>query len=119
MDIKKLAPREEQIMQALWELKKAFVKDIVEWLPEPKPHYNSVSTMVRILQDRGYIGHEAYGRTHQYYPILQKDDYQAQVVDEVADKYFGNSFSQMVTYFAQQEKISKEELADILRKIDQ
>ncbi|MEM7572202.1 MAG: BlaI/MecI/CopY family transcriptional regulator [Bacteroidota bacterium] len=119
MEIKKLAPREEQIMQALWELKTAFVKDIVEWLPEPKPHYNSVSTMVRILQDRGYIGHEAFGRTHRYYPILQKDDYQAQVVDEVADKYFGNSFSKMVAYFAQQEKISKKELADILRKIDQ
>ena len=115
--MQKLAKREEQIMQALWELKKAFVKEIVAVLPEPKPHYNSVSTMVRILETKGFIGHHAFGKTHQYYPIISKETYQKEAVGEVLEKYFDNSYSKMVAYFAEQENISQDELENILEMI--
>lgn len=115
--MQKLAKREEQIMQALWDLEKAFVKEIVEVLPEPKPHYNSVSTMVRILEDKGFVGHIAFGKTHQYFPKISKETYQQTAVGDVLGKYFDNSYSKMVAYFAQSEKISEDELEEILKMI--
>lgn len=115
--MQKLAPREEQIMHALWELEKAFVKEIVVKLPPPKPHYNTVSTMVRILEEKGFIAHTAFGKTHQYYPVIGKDEYQKSAVSDILGKYFDNSHSKMVTYFAQQEDISQEELQEILSMI--
>ncbi len=115
--MKKLAQREEQIMQILWELDAAFVKEIVEKFPDPKPHYNSVSTMVRILETKGYIGHKEFGKSHQYFPLVSKDDYQSQAVDELAKNYFNNSFSDMMAYFAKEEKISEDEVKDILKMI--
>ena len=115
--MQKLAKREEQIMQVLWTLEKAFVKEIVEALPEPRPHYNSVSTMVRILEEKGFIGHTAFGKTHQYYPLISKDTYQQTAVGDVLSKYFDNSYSKMVTYFAQAEKISEDDLEEILKMI--
>ena len=115
--MQKLAKREEQIMQVLWGLEKAFVKEIVEALPEPKPHYNSVSTMVRILETKGFIGHQAFGKTHQYFPKISKETYQKEAVGEVLEKYFDNSYSKMVAYFAEQENISQDELESILEMI--
>ena len=115
--MQKLAKREEQIMQVLWQLEKAFVKEIVEALPEPKPHYNTVSTMVRILADKGFIGHTAFGKTHQYFPKISREEYQKTAVGEVLDKYFDNSYSKMVAYFAQEENISENELEEILNMI--
>lgn len=115
--MQKLARREEQIMQVLWELDKAFVKEIVEAFPAPKPHYNTISTMVRILEDKGFIAHHAFGKTHQYYPIITKEDYQKTAVGDVLGKYFDNSYSKMVTYFAQQENISESELEKIIEMI--
>lgn len=115
--MQKLAKREEQIMQVLWELKKAFVKEIVEVFPEPKPHINTISTMVRILEDKGFIGHNAFGKSHQYFPIITKEEYQKTAVGDVLGKYFDNSYSKMVTYFAQQENISENELEEILKMI--
>ncbi len=115
--MQKLAKREEQIMQVLWTLEKAFVKEIVQALPEPKPHYNTVSTMVRILADKGFIGHVAFGKTHQYFATVSKEDYQKEAVGEVLDKYFDNSFSKMVAYFAEEENISESELEQILQQI--
>lgn len=117
IDMQKLAKREEQIMHALWELRKAFVKEIVEILPEPKPHYNTISTMVRNLEEKGFVGHKAFGKTHQYFPKITKDDYQKTVVNDVLGKYFDNSYSKMVTYFAQEENISESELEEILKMI--
>ena len=117
--MQKLARREEQIMQALWSLQKAFVKEIIAALPEPKPHYNSVSTVVRILEDKGFVGHESFGDSHRYYPLISKETYQQKAVGDVLDKYFDNSPSKMVAYFAQKEKISEEELKNILKMIQE
>ncbi len=115
--MKKLAQREEQIMHVLWEIGPSFVKEIVERLPEPKPHYNSVSTMVRILEKKGFIAHKPLGNSHQYYPVVSKDDYQTKAVNDLLGSFFNNSLTEMVAYFAKNEKISEEELTDIIKEI--
>lgn len=117
--MQKLAKREEEIMQVLWSLEKAFVKEIIAEMPEPKPHYNTVSTIVRILEDKGFIGHNSFGKTHQYYPLIPKGDYQKSAVGDVLEKYFDNSFQKMVAYFAKEENISSNELEEIMRMIDE
>jgi BlaI family penicillinase repressor len=115
----RLTPKEEEIMQALWKLGQAFVKDILELLPEPKPHYNTVSTAVRKLEAKGLVGHEAFGPTHLYFPILKKEDYLEALMSETVESYFDNSFKEIVSYFAKKEKISPEELKEIIRIIEQ
>ena len=112
--MKKLAQREEQIMHVLWELGPAFVKEIVEQLPEPKPHYNSVSTMVRILQTKGFIAHKAFGKSHQYHALITKEEYQGKAVDDLLGSFFNNSPTEMLAYFAKKEQISEEELKNII-----
>lgn len=115
--MKKLSKREEQLMQVLWQLERAFVKEIIDQLPEPKPHYNTVSTIVRILEDKGFVGHESFGNSHRYYPLVSKEDYQRREVKDVLKNYFDNSFQKMVAYFAREEEISSEELEEILNMI--
>ena len=113
----KLAKREEQIMQVYWELGKAFIREVIPHLPDPKPHYNSVATMVKILEDKGFLGHETVGNTHSYFPIISKEQYQKHDMKDIVKKYFDNSYPQMLAYFAKQEKISEDELKEILELI--
>lgn len=116
--MEKLAKREEQIMRVLWQLEKAFVKEIIAEMPEPKPHYNTVSTIIRILEDKGYVGHKSFGTTHQYYPILQKkDEYQKTEVSNVLKTYFSGSPSKMMLHFAKEDQLSEEELKEIMEMI--
>jgi len=115
--MQKLAKREEQIMQACWHLEKAFIKDIIAELPEPKPHYNSVATMVRILEDKGFLDHEALGNTFRYYPVITKEQYQKHAFDDIVKQYFNNSYSRMLTFFAKEQKVSREEINEILEFI--
>lgn len=115
--MQKLAKREEQIMQACWHLGKAFIKEIIAELPDPKPHYNSVATMVRILEEKGFLGHEALGNTFQYYPVISKEQYQNHAFDDIVKQYFNNSYPRMLAYFAREQKISREELNEILELI--
>ena len=113
----KLAKREEEIMQALWKLGKAFVKEIVAELPVPQPHYNTIATMVRSLQEKGFVGHKKYGNTYQFYPLISKEEYQKHAVKDLLTKYFDNSYKNMVTFFAKEENIQADELEDILKMI--
>ena len=115
--MQKLAKREEQIMQACWHLGRAFIKEIIAELPDPKPHYNSVATMVRILEEKGFLGHEALGNTFQYYPTISKEQYQEHAFDDIVKKYFNNSYPSMLAYFAKEQKISQEELNEIFALI--
>lgn len=115
--MQKLAKREEQIMQALWQIGPAFIKEIIDELPKPKPHYNTVSTIVRILQDKGFVDHKIYGNTHQFYPLISKEEYQKRALGDVLQKYFDNSYPKMVAYFAKEEKISTAELEEIINMI--
>jgi len=104
-------------MQALWKLEKAFVKDILAELPE-KQHYNTISTIVRNLEDKGYVSHNAFGKTHQYYPVVSKEDYTKRFMNLAMKRYFNNNYKNMVSFFAKEEKISAEELREILEIIE-
>jgi BlaI family penicillinase repressor len=113
--MKELTKAEEEIMQVLWNLEKAFVKDIIEKLPDSKPAYNTVSTIVRILEKKGFVSHRAYGKTHEYYPLISKDDYKKKFLKSFMNRYFGNSFQEMVSFFASDRDISLQELEEIRR----
>jgi predicted transcriptional regulator len=115
--MKELTKAEEQIMQILWKLKAGFVKDIRDQLPEPKPAYNTVSTIVRILEKKGFVSYIAYGKTHQYYPIIKKDVYKKQSLKRLVKNYFGNSYGEMVSFFTKDENLSASELEEIVKII--
>ncbi|GAA4424552.1 BlaI/MecI/CopY family transcriptional regulator [Pontibacter saemangeumensis] len=112
--MQKLGKREEQIMQIIWRLGKAFIKEVIDELPEPKPHYNTVATMVKILTEKGFLSAEKLGNSFRYTPLVQLADYRKQDVANIKRKYFGNSFSRMITHFAKEEKLSDAELDEII-----
>ena len=109
-----LTRAEEEVMQILWELGKGFVKDLVERYREPKPAYNTVSTLIRILEQKGFVGHKAYGKTHEYYPLVSKDVYRKQFLNNMISEYFSGSFKQLVSFFAREEKIDRKEMEELL-----
>jgi predicted transcriptional regulator len=111
--IKELTKAEEQIMQVLWDKKKAFVNDLLELLPDPKPAYNTVSTIIRILEKKGFVDHKAYGKTHQYFPLVSKKAYTKATFKTLLSGYFSNSFQQMVSFFAKEENLTLTELEEI------
>jgi predicted transcriptional regulator len=113
-----LTKAEEQVMQVLWKIKKGFVKDILEHFDDPKPAYNTVSTIVRILQEKGFVNHKAYGRTHEYFPIVTKSDYSKSHLSTFVNDYFSNSFEKMVSFFAKEKSISLQEMEDIMKIMD-
>ena len=110
-----LTPAELEIMQILWDRESAFVNDILAVLPDPKPAYNTVSTIVRILEQKGYIAHKAYGRSHEYYPIIDRESYTKDFMVNVLNNFFGGSASRMVSFLSSNESISLEETDEILK----
>ncbi|AVI51349.1 MAG: BlaI/MecI/CopY family transcriptional regulator [Flavobacterium sp.] len=115
--MERLTNKEEEVMQALWKLEKGFVKDILAQLPE-KQHYNTISTIVRNLEEKGYVAYNAYGKTHQYYPLVSKEEYTKRFMNLAMKRYFNNNYKSMVSFFAKEEKISAEELREILEIIE-
>lgn len=113
--MRELTRAEEQVMQVLWKLKKGFVKDILEHFDEPKPAYNTVSTIVRILQEKGFVNHKAYGRTHEYFPLVSKDEYSKSHLRTFVKDYFSNSFEKMVSFFARERGLSLKEMEEIMK----
>jgi len=118
MKIKELTRAEEQLMQILWQLKKGFVKNVMEQLPDPKPAYNTVSTIIRILETKGFVAHTAYGKSHEYYPIISKEEYQNFATDKLMHGYFDNSVKHMFSYFVKKEKIDLKEADEIMKLIE-
>ena len=116
--MKQLTKAEEQIMQILWQMEKAFVKDIIVDLPDPKPAYNTVSTIVRILEKKGFVGYRAYGKTHEYFPLVDKKEYTRKFLRNFVNNYFSNSYKQMVSFFAREENMTISEMEEIRRMID-
>lgn len=116
--MQKLTNKEEEIMQILWKLKKAFVKDILEEITDDKPHYNTLSTIVRNLEEKKYVGYTAYGKTHQYFPIVTIEEYRKKFMNNAIDNYFNSSYKNLVSFFAEEEKISAAELREILDIIE-
>jgi BlaI family penicillinase repressor len=117
--MKELTKAEEQIMQILWEIQKGFVKDILKHFPEPSPAYNTVSTIIRILQEKGFVSHTAYGRTHEYYPVVSKEEYTKSQMSSLVKNYFSDSFEKMVSFFAREKKISLKEMEDIIKLMEE
>lgn len=115
--MKELTRAEEQVMQIIWDKEKALVKDILEEFPDPRPAYNTVSTIVRILEDKGMVDHRAYGRTHEYFPLVSKQDYRKKVFGKVFTNYFGNSYEKMVSFFVKENDLSVQELEEILEDL--
>ena len=116
--MKQLTKAEEDIMQVLWELQKANVKAIINELPEPKPAYNTVSTIVRILESKGFVDYEKQGKGHMYFPLLKKQDYSNQSINKLVDNYFQGSFKSMVSFFVKKNDISLNELESVLNEIN-
>jgi len=115
--MKELTKAEEEIMQVLWELDSAFVKEILKKLPKPTPAYNTVSTIVRILQQKGFVGYETIGQSHKYYPLITKDAYTRLFMKGFVKRYFSGSYQQMVSFFAKEENLSVNELEELVKKL--
>ncbi|WP_273566181.1 BlaI/MecI/CopY family transcriptional regulator [Maribacter halichondriae] len=116
--MQKLTNKEEEIMIIMWRLKKAFVKEIMEEIEGQKPHYNTLSTIVRNLEEKKYVDYEAFGNTHRYYPKVTIEEYRKRFVNSKLAEYFDNSYKSMVSFFAKEEKISVEELKEIIDLIE-
>lgn len=117
--MKQLTKAEEQIMQILWKEEKAFVKDIIDHMPNPKPAYNTVSTIVRILEKKGFVSHKAFGNSHQYFPVVKKPEYTHNFMRTFVKNYFSDSYKQMVSFFTKEEKLSISEMEEMRRMIDE
>jgi BlaI family transcriptional regulator, penicillinase repressor len=116
-NIRELTRAEEQVMQVLWDLGKGLVHDILGEFPVPRPAYNTVSTIVRILEQKGFIGHKAYGRTHEYYPLVSKKEYTRIHFRNFITNYFGNSYPSLASFFTREEKLSLSDLEEIREMI--
>ena len=109
-----LTKAEEQVMQILWDMKKGLVKDIRDSFEDPKPARNTVSTVVRILEKKGYVGHKAYGNVHLYHPLISKSEYSKSQLFGLMESYFNNSFPAMASFFAREKDLSMKDLEDLL-----
>ena len=117
--MKNLSPKEEIIMNLLWDNGPMFVKEMLAFYDDPTPHFNTVSTFVRILEDEGYIGHRTFGVSHQYYPLISRKDYHKRTVRNVISKYFNNSYMGLVSSLVKEEEISLDELKDLIRQVEE
>ena len=116
--MQKLTNKEEEIMQILWKLEKAFVKEVLAEIVEDQPHYNTLSTIIRNLEEKGFVAYNAFGNTHQYYPIIKMEDYRNRFMNTAIENYFDNSYKNVVSFFATENKISAQELREILAIIE-
>ncbi|MGM1429028.1 BlaI/MecI/CopY family transcriptional regulator [Sphingobacterium lactis] len=116
-ELKELTKAEEQIMHELWEMEGGFVKDIIERLPEPKPAYNTVSTIIRILETKGFVDHESFGKSHRYFPKIEKEEYKKLITGKLLKGYFENSASSMLSFFLEEKKLDVQDLDEIMKLI--
>ncbi len=114
-----LTRAEEEVMQILWKIERGVVHDLLEKFSDPKPAYNTVSTIIRILEQKGFVGHKAYGRTHEYFPLISKKDYTKSSFTGFMNNYFGNSYKSLASFFANEGELSVKELEDIRNTISE
>lgn len=118
INMKEFSQREEQIMNLLWDNGPMFVKDMIEKMEEPQPHFNTISTFVRSLENQGYVGHKSYGNSHQYYAILTREEYSNRSLKSLIKKCFNNSYLSVVTSLVKNEEVSVDELKQLIRKVE-
>ncbi|MEZ5069954.1 MAG: BlaI/MecI/CopY family transcriptional regulator [Bacteroidales bacterium] len=114
-----LTKAEEQVMQILWKEKEAFVKDLLQHFPEPKPAYNTVSTIIRILEKKGFVDHRSFGKSHQYYPLVSRDQYRDERFTNLMKDYFNNSMKQVLSHFGKKGSVNMKEADEIIRLMEE
>jgi BlaI family transcriptional regulator, penicillinase repressor len=117
--LKQLTKAEEEVMQALWKIEKGLVRDIMDALGTPDVPHSTISSVVRILEKKGFVGHKAYGKTHEYFALVSKEAYAQNGVQSLMEKYFGGSPKQLVSYLVKSNELNLKELNDIIKIIDQ
>lgn len=117
--MERLTQKEESIMQILWKLKKAFIHDIKKQLSDPETPYNTVSSLVRVLVKKGFVGYKAYGKTHEYFPLIKQSDYLKSTFKGLLSSYFNNSYESMVSFMVKEENLSEEEIKRLQAIIDE
>lgn len=117
--MKELTKAEEQVMQYLWEIEKGFLKDIVDQYPDPKPAYTTISTVVRVLVNKGFIGFRTYGKTHEYYPLISKKEYTKVFFKGIVKGFFNNSASRLVSFFTTENDLSLSELEQLKKQLEE
>ena len=117
--MKRLTAKEEEVMGWFWEKGPLFVRELLSFYDEPKPHFNTLSTVVRGLEEKGFVGHKVYGNTYQYYATVSRDDYRRGTLRGVISKYFDNSYLGVVSSLVQEEKISVEELKALIKQVEE
>jgi BlaI family penicillinase repressor len=119
MEIRSLTRAEAEIMKILWQLEKAFIKDILALMPEPKPAYNTVSTFIRILEKKNVVGHTTYGNTHQYFPLIGEEEYKRHEVQQLMANYFDNSVENLVSFFVKDNNLKTKDFDEIMKFINE
>ncbi len=112
--MKKLTEKEDQIMQVIWRLENAFIREVVAELQEPKPHYNTVATLIKILVKKGFLTSEKLGNTDRYSAVIPMEVYRQEQIKGIKEKYFGNSLPKMMAHFAKQENLSDQEIEELI-----
>lgn len=113
----RLTSKEEEILSYFWAKGPLFVRELLDLQEEPKPHYNTLSTIVRTLEEKGYIGYKAFGNTHQYYALVSEDEYRKKTLKQVVDKYFDNSYTRVVSTLIEEEALTLDELQELIQQI--
>lgn len=116
--MKHLTNREEEIMELFWEKGSLFVKEIIDQLAEPKPHYNTISTVVRGLEEKGFVGHEQFGNTYRYFAIISREEFSRNTIKNMVSKYFNKSYASVVSMFVEEQKISTKEIQELIRQVE-
>ncbi|MEM7103096.1 MAG: BlaI/MecI/CopY family transcriptional regulator [Bacteroidota bacterium] len=116
--MKRLTKAEEQVMQIIWDLERCTVRDIIEQLGDPNTPHSTISSIVRILDKKGFLGHKAYGRTYEYFPQISKEDYSSQSLKSFAKDYFDGSVKRMVSFLVQENDMDLKELSDIMNQLE-
>lgn len=116
--MKKLTRKEEEAMKILWKARKGFIKELIELLPEPRPIYTTFSTVIRGLEEKGYVSHKAYGKNHEYFPLVKKEEYRKLFMKDVVTDYFGSSYKNVVSFFVDEKKLSAKDLKKLIEIIE-
>lgn len=114
----RLTKREEDVIKILWKAEKGFVKDLLEKHPSPKPHYNTFSTIIRGLEDKGYVSHKSYGNSHEYFPTITKEEYRKLFLKNVVSDYFESSYKNIVSFLVKEEKLDVDDLKELIDLIE-
>ena len=116
--MRRLTRKEEEAMKILWKARKGFIKELLALHPEPKPPYTTFSSVVRVLEEKGYVGYKAYGKNHEYYPLIKKEEYRRIFMKDVVTDYFGSSYKNVVSFFVNEKKLSADDLKKLIQIID-